>query len=43
MVHNPLRPQDVKKNRNVLTSLADWLTRKTNVELSNHLYPKKYD
>lgn len=43
MMQNPNRVKDAQKPKGILGRLAEWLTRKTNVEASNHLYPPVYD
>lgn len=43
MVHNPTRAQDAQKPKGILGRLAEWLTSRKNVEITNHLYPPMYD
>ena len=42
MIHKPLSASDALKSDNVIARLSDWLTKKTNVVMSNHLFPTIY-
>lgn len=43
MIHNPMRAEDAQRKKGVMERLVNWLTRKTDVDISNHLFPTFYD
>lgn len=42
MIQNPLSAHDAQK-KGFLSRIADWLTKKSRIEMSSHLFPEYYD